>query len=120
MIDGGASGMNGVPMRSLLPCFGIFAITACSSAPTPGDLSYVEDPNAPPIWARFYELGTNRPFFSSRCEVAECEDDPYFMVRYSLAEIENERRVGYSWYGSWPQSLLTADYPAWKERTGTP
>ncbi|HTK77008.1 MAG TPA: pectate lyase, partial [Gemmataceae bacterium] len=28
-----------------------------------GDKVVVEDPNAPPLWARFYELGTNRPFF---------------------------------------------------------
>jgi PelA/Pel-15E family pectate lyase len=94
--------------------------TTDTSQPTGEDRVVVEDPNAPPIWARFYELGTNRPFFSSRCEVAECEDDPSFMVRYSLAEIENERRVGYSWYGSWPQSVLTTDYPAWKARTGMP
>jgi PelA/Pel-15E family pectate lyase len=60
------------------------------------DRVVVEDSNAPPIWARFYELRTNVPIFSSRCEVAECEDDPFFMRRYSLAEIENERRVGYS------------------------
>jgi PelA/Pel-15E family pectate lyase len=91
-----------------------------ASQPEGEDRVLVEDPSAPPLWARFYELETNRPFFSSRCEVDECEDDPYFMVRYSLAEIDNERRVGYAWYGTWPQSLLTVDYPAWKTRVAAP
>ncbi|HKO93736.1 MAG TPA: pectate lyase [Polyangiaceae bacterium] len=79
------------------------------------DRVVVEDPAAPPLWARFYELNTDRPIFSSRCEVPECADDPFFMRRYSLAEIENERRTGYSWYGNWPAQAL-ADLPAWRAR----
>ena len=80
------------------------------------DRVVVQDPAAPPLWARFYELGTDRPIFSSRCEVAQCATDPYFMRRYSLAEIENERRVGYAWYGNWPARALATTYPAWRER----
>jgi PelA/Pel-15E family pectate lyase len=91
---------------------------ADSSQPSGEDRVVVEDPAAPPIWARFYELDTNRPFFSSRCEVPECDDDPYFMRRYSLAEIDNERRVGYAWYGDWPNRLLSVDYPAWRAAWG--
>jgi PelA/Pel-15E family pectate lyase len=79
------------------------------------DRVVVEDPSAPPLWARFYELDTNRPFFSSRCEVPECDADPFFMRRYTLAEIDNERRVGYSWYGNWPAAAL-AEYQAWKAK----
>jgi PelA/Pel-15E family pectate lyase len=79
------------------------------------DRVVVQDPAAPPLWARFYELGTDRPIFSSRCEVPECVDDPFFMRRYSLAEIENERRTGYAWYGNWPTQAL-ADYSAWRTR----
>ena len=79
------------------------------------DRVVVEDASAPPLWARFYELGTNRPIFSSRCEVPECDADPWFMRRYSLAEIDNERRVGYSWYGTWPAAVLT-QYAAWKAK----
>jgi PelA/Pel-15E family pectate lyase len=94
--------------------------TVDASQPTGEDRVVVEDPTAPPIWARFYELGTNLPIFSSRCEVPECEDDIFYMRRYSLAEIDNERRVGYSWYGDWPHVLLTADYPAWKARYPDP
>jgi len=80
------------------------------------DRVVVQDPAAPPLWARFYELGSDRPTFSSRCEVAQCATDPYFMRRYSLAEIENERRVGYAWYGNWPARALATTYPAWRER----
>lgn len=36
------------------------------------------------LWARFYELKTNRPFFCGRDGVK----------RYSLAEIDPERRTG--------------------------
>jgi PelA/Pel-15E family pectate lyase len=66
----------------------------------------VADQNAPPIWARFYEIGTNRPIFSGRDS----------MVRYSMAEIEGERRAGYRWYVNEPEKLLQRDYPAWRTR----
>ncbi|MDF3070036.1 MAG: Pectic acid lyase [Polyangiaceae bacterium] len=89
--------------------------TTDASQPTGEDRVVVQDPAASPLWARFYELGTNKPIFSSRCEVPECDEDPFYMRRYSLAEIENERRVGYSWYGNWPAAVLT-EYQAWKAK----
>ena len=70
------------------------------------DRVVVKDAAAPPIWARFYEIGTNRPIFSGRNSV----------IRYGMAEIEHERRVNYSWYGSWPAALLDTEYPAWKRQ----
>jgi PelA/Pel-15E family pectate lyase len=75
-----------------------------ADAPRGSDLFVVPDPAAPPLWARFYEIGTNRPIFSGRDAV----------VRYSLAEIEHERRNGYSWYGEYAKDLLATKYPAWK------
>jgi PelA/Pel-15E family pectate lyase len=69
------------------------------------DRLVVQDPAAAPIWARFYEIGTNRPIFVGRDSV----------VKYSVAEIEHERRVGYSWYVDTPAKLLQKDYPAWKK-----
>jgi PelA/Pel-15E family pectate lyase len=60
------------------------------------DRRVVADPAAAPLWARFYELGTNRPIFLGRDSV----------VRYALSEIEYERRNGYAYYGTWPASLL--------------
>ncbi|RYZ06038.1 MAG: pectate lyase [Myxococcales bacterium] len=89
--------------------------TTDATQPTGEDRVVVQDPAAPPLWARFYELGTDKPIFSSRCEVPECESNPFYMRRYSLAEIDNERRVGYSWYGNWPSAVLT-EYQAWKAK----
>ncbi len=70
------------------------------------DRVVVRDPDSEPIWARFYEIGTNRPIFSGRDGV----------IKYNLSEIERERRTGYSWYGSWPRSLLEHEYLAWREK----
>ena len=70
-----------------------------------GDKRIINDPNAPPLWARFYEIGTNRPIFAGRDGVK----------RYSISEIEPERRNGYAWYGKWAQNL-PAKHKAWKQR----
>ena len=60
-----------------------------------------------PIWARFYEIGTNRPIFVGRDGV----------VKYSIAEIEQERRSGYNWYVDAAAKLIQKDYPAWKKQS---
>jgi len=70
------------------------------------DRVVIEDANAPPIWARFYQIGTNRPIFCGRDGI----------IKYKLAEIEQERRTHYAWYGYWPAELLAKDYPAWREK----
>ncbi len=70
------------------------------------DKRIVADPDAGPLWARFYEIGSNRPIFLDRDSV----------VRYSLSEIGQERRNGYAYYGSWPTRLLTDEYPRWREK----
>ena len=70
------------------------------------DVVVVEDPTAPLIWARHYEIETNRPIFAGRDGIK----------KYSLAEIERERRTGTAWYGNWPAKLLAKEYPAWKEK----
>jgi len=72
------------------------------------DKVIVEDAAAPPIWARFYEIGTNRPIFCGRDGI----------VKYRMSEIEHERRVNYSWYGYWPAELLDEDYPLWRNKWG--
>ncbi|MBN1868752.1 pectate lyase [Candidatus Sumerlaeota bacterium] len=71
-----------------------------------GDIVLVDDPDARPLWARFYEIGTNRPMFSDRDGV----------VKYDISEIGYERRTGYSWYGSYAKNLLPRDYPEWREK----
>jgi PelA/Pel-15E family pectate lyase len=60
------------------------------------------------VWARFYEIGTDRPMFSGRDS----------QKKYSVTEIEHERRTGYGWYGTWPEKLLKTEYPAWLKKTG--
>jgi PelA/Pel-15E family pectate lyase len=72
-------------------------------SPTSYDKIVVSDPEAPPIWARFYQIGTNQPFFSDR------DGKMYF----NLADISLERRVNYGWLGYWPQELLEDFYPYW-------
>jgi PelA/Pel-15E family pectate lyase len=67
------------------------------------DTRAIQDPAAPALWARFYELGTNRPIFSGRDAV----------IKYTMAEIERERRGGYGWYSDRPRALLETDYPRW-------
>ena len=63
----------------------------------------VEDPNAPPLLARFYDLETGLPFF--------CDRDG--IKKNSLAEIGAERRNGYSWYSDAYLSLQKK-YNSWK------
>ena len=70
------------------------------------DRVVVQDPDGGSIWARFYEIATNRPIFVGRDGV----------VKYSVAEIEHERRTGYRWYVDEPAKLLKKDYPAWREK----
>ena len=67
------------------------------------DRVVVVDPNSV-LWARFYDLKTNQPFFVGR------DSQP----KATLAEIENERRTGYAYYGTWPAKLIEVDYPKWK------
>jgi PelA/Pel-15E family pectate lyase len=66
----------------------------------------VPDPEAPPLWARFYELETNRPLYLDRDSV----------YRYDYREIGYERRSGYSYHGYWAADLLETDYPNWRAR----
>ena len=65
-----------------------------------------KDPGAPPIWARFYEIGTNQYFF--------CNRDG--SKHYDLSELTAERRNDYGWLGYWPEELLTKFYPEWQKK----
>ena len=70
------------------------------------DRRVVADLDAEPLWARFYEIGSNRPIFLDRDSV----------VRYSFSKIGQERRGGYAYYGNWATKLLTDEYPEWREK----
>ena len=84
-------------------------ITGIRQVTVNGDKVIVKDPKAPPLWARFYEIGTNRPIFSGRNGI----------IKYDMAQIEHERRTGYAWYGAWPAGLANT-YAAWKKKYISP
>lgn len=69
------------------------------------DRVVVNDPAAPPIWTRYYELKTHRPLFSDR--------ESHYL--YSLAEVPRERRDGYGWYTYNPQKVLD-HYHEWQQK----
>lgn len=69
------------------------------------DTRLVEDPQAKPIWARYYDL--------KYCEPYVCDRDG--LPRRHLEEIGTERRNGYSWYNSRPAELF-AIYNAWADK----
>lgn len=77
-----------------------------SSKPRGYDRVVLKDAAAGPIWARFYELKTNRPIFIGRDSV----------IKYDVSEIEEERRNGYAWYVDEPAKLLSKEYPAWQKK----
>ena len=76
------------------------------AGPAGYDVIATPDPAAPPVWARFYDIQTNRPMFVGRDGV----------IKATLAEIEIERRTGYNYYGTWPRDVIESQYPAWKVR----
>lgn len=70
------------------------------------DRILVDDPGYI-IWARYYDIDTNRPFFCGRDGIK----------RWSLTEVPYERRVGYTWYGTWGKKVAKA-YREWKSGSG--
>jgi len=96
-VDGAVAWLRAVAIRGL-------RLEAFTDAEGVRDTRVVADPSAGPLWARFYELETNRAIFLGRDSI----------VRGKLDEIERERRAGYAYYGTWPATLLDRDYPRWR------
>jgi PelA/Pel-15E family pectate lyase len=67
----------------------------------------VPAPGNGPIWARDYELGTDRPIFGDRDR----------SIHDNVNEISKERRNGYAWYNPAPERALE-QYADWKKRFG--
>lgn len=67
------------------------------------DFRMVSCSDCEPLWARFYTLEENRPFFSDRDGVK----------KYNISEIGYERRNGYSWYNNGGAKVLER-YEQWK------
>ncbi len=71
--------------------FATAKVTGIRIVKTAGDKRAVDDPAAPPLWARFYDLENGRPIFSDRNGVK----------KYDFNELGSERRNHYAWYGDW-------------------
>lgn len=71
------------------------------------DIRVVKDDTAGPIWARYYDLKTEEPFF--------CDRDG--IPRKQLSDIGHERRNGYGWYSTGPAAILPL-YQQWLKRYG--
>jgi len=60
-----------------------------------------------PLWARYYEIGTDRPIFGDRDQT----------IHDRLEEISAERRRGYGWYRDTPREAIVR-YRVWKTAEG--
>ncbi|MCK9159554.1 MAG: pectate lyase [Bacteroidaceae bacterium] len=69
------------------------------------DFKMIPCDNCQPMWARFYDLDTNRPFFCDRDGIKK--DD--------ISQIGYERRNGYKWYNKDGFTVL-GKYKKWKEK----
>ncbi len=76
------------------------------SAPRGFDQVIVKDPAAPPIWARFYQIGTNKPLFCLRNGIPV----------NTYAELSSERRTGYTWLWPFATEFLAKEYPVWQKK----
>ena len=70
----------------------VIAMVAVLLVPAPGNA----------VWARYYEIATDRPIFGDRDK----------SIHDTVDEISRERRNGYSWYGDAPKRALEL-YTAW-------
>ena len=102
-ITGAAAWLRGNSIRGL-------RVESFTAADGHEDRLAKADPTAPPLWARFYELKTNRPIFLGRDRV----------VHYDHNEIERERRTNYSYLGEWPADLLDRLYLRWQAKQHSP
>ncbi|HPR33131.1 MAG TPA: pectate lyase [Prolixibacteraceae bacterium] len=71
------------------------------------DRVWIPDSTAQAVWARYYDLEKGEPFLSRNDGTRV----------YHLSEISFDRRIGYDWYGYWPEKVLE-QYPVWKTQRG--
>ena len=64
----------------------------------------VDRPGAPAIWARYYQIGADRPIFGDRDK----------SIHDSVEELSQERRRGYSWYTTAPHAAIDR-YKTWRK-----
>ena len=69
-----------------------------------GQRRLVPQPGSGPTWARYYEIGTDRPIFGDRDKT----------IHDKLEEISRERQRGYAWYRDTPKRALE-EYAVWSK-----
>lgn len=67
----------------------------------------VPSPGAGPLWARYYEIGSDRPVFADRDRT----------IHDRVDEISKERRDGYAWFTEAPRDALE-HYARWRKTRG--
>ncbi|WP_226663523.1 pectate lyase [Microbulbifer aggregans] len=65
----------------------------------------ITDEEASPLWARFYDIDSDRPVFGDR------NGEVYF----DLNQVSEERRAGYGWYTERPYKVLK-EFRKWKKK----
>jgi PelA/Pel-15E family pectate lyase len=70
--------------------------------PAPTGTRLVPTPGAGPIWARYYDLGSDLPVFGDRDKT----------MHDKVEELSLERQRGYSWFNNGPQKMLET-YATW-------
>ncbi len=77
---------------------------------TPEGRELIPAPGAGPLWARYYQAGTDRPIFADRDKT----------IHDTVSDLSLERRNGYAWYSSSSQKALDR-FASWsKEYAKTP
>lgn len=79
-------------------------ITGMAYTRGPDGRRLVETPGAGPLWARFYQIGSDRPIFGDRDR----------SIHDTVDEISRERRNGYSWYNPAAKQAL-GRYADWRK-----
>ena len=74
-------------------------------APDGSGHQLIPTPGAPALWARYTEIGRDRPLFGDRDR----------SIHDQVGEISKERRAGYAWFGTAPKTALAA-YLKWSQR----
>jgi PelA/Pel-15E family pectate lyase len=72
--------------------------------PSPQGRELVAAPEAGPIWARYYEIGSDRPIFGDRDKT----------IHADVNELSRERRNGYNWYSAEATRAL-GRFTAWSD-----